>query len=114
MTDAAEKALAERARQVARYHRAKAAEWREAIADRPGLTVLRRNINHCADANEMILLADWAAKVFPTYKHLILGLIAKRIQTLRRRAGLLEIDDALPGDERDADDCFQRCKEILT
>lgn len=110
MADAAEKALAERAKQVANYHRAVAAAWREAIAAEPELEKLATAIRRCNDPDEMIELAEWG-NIFPGYDHLILGLIDRRIQTIRLRSGLPIIDDPMAG--KDADDCFQICRKIL-
>jgi len=110
MNTLAEKALADRAKQVARYHRALAAEWRQAIAKTPELEKLATAIKRCTDPDEMLELAEWG-NVFPDYDHLILGLIDRRIQTLRLRRGLPVFDDPLPG--QDADDCFQLCKQVL-
>ena len=106
---AKDKRLEERGRLVAHYRREEARRTAEALASPMGkrLASLLTEFDRLTidDADVMIArlkAQDWLLRADEDFRRLALRLIDKRIGRIRRDAGLVELDDPLPGERMSA------------
>jgi len=114
---AKDKRLEERGKLAAHYRREEARRAAEALASPLGKRLAcllaefdRLTIN---DADVMIACIegqDWLLRADENFRRLALRLIDKRIGRIRRDAGLIELDDPLPGEP---DSAFFIIKRLL-
>ena len=109
--------LEERGRLAAHYRSEKARRTAEALASPQGkrLAVFLAEFDRLTidDADLMIVrikAQDWLLQADEDFRHLALRLIDKRIGRIRRDAGLIELDDPLPGEP---DSAFFIIKRLL-
>ena len=102
---AKDKRLEERGRLAAHYEREEARRVAEALASPEGkrLASLLAGFDRLTidDADVMIAhleAQDWLLAADDAFRRLALRLIDKRIGRIRRDAGLIELDDPLPGE----------------
>ena len=106
---ARDKRLEERGRLAAQYEREEARRVAEALASPRGkrLASLLAGFDRLTidDADVMIAhleAQDWLLRADEAFRRLALRLIDKRIGRIRREAGLVELDDPLPGEPMSA------------
>ena len=106
---ARDKRLEERGRLAAQYEREEARRVAEALASPLGkrLASLLAGFDRLTidDADVMIArleAQDWLLGADEAFRRLALRLIDKRIGRIRREAGLVELDDPLPGEPMSA------------
>ena len=106
---AKDKRLEERGRLAAHYEREEARRVAEALASPEGkrLASLLAGFDRLTidDADVMIAhleAQDWLLGADEEFRRLALRLIDKRIRCIRREAGLVEMDDPLPGESLSA------------
>ena len=106
---AKDKRLEERSRLTAQYEREEARRVAEALASPEGkrLASLLAGFDQLTidDADVMIArleAQDWLLRADEEFRRLALRLIDKRIGRIRREAGLVELDDPLPGEPMSA------------
>ena len=114
------KRLEERGRLAAHYRREKARRTTEALASPLGkrLTSLLAGFDRLAidDADAMIArleAQDWLLRSDEDFRRLALRLIDKRIGRIRRDAGLVELDDPLPGEPMSAFFIVKRLLRVI-
>ena len=114
---AKDKRLEERGRLAAHYRREEARRTAEALASPLGkrLASLLAEFDRLTidDADVMIArlkAQDWLPQADEDFRRLALRLIDKRIGRIRRDAGLIELDDPLPGEP---DSAFFIIKRLL-
>ena len=106
---AKDKRLEERGRLAAHYRREETRRVAEALASPEGkrLASLLAGFDRLTidDADVMIAhleVQDWLLRADEEFRRLALRLIDKRIGRIRREAGLVELDDPLPGEPMSA------------
>ncbi len=114
---AKDKRLEERGRLAAHYRREEARRTAEALASPLGkrLASLLADFDRLTidDADVMIArlkAQDWLPQADEDFRRIALRLIDKRIGRIRRDAGLIELDDPLPGEP---DSAFFIIKRLL-
>ena len=114
---AKDKRLEERGKLATHYRREEARRTAEALASPQGkrLAVLLAEFDRLTidDADIMITrieVQDWLLRADEDFRRLALRLIDKRIGRIRRDAGLIELDDPLPGEP---DSAFFIIKRLL-
>lgn len=114
---AKDKRLEERGRLAAHYRREEARRTAEALASPLGkrLASLLAEFDRLTidDADVMIAhleTQDWLPQADEDFRRIALRLIDKRIGRIRRDAGLIELDDPLPGEP---DSAFFIIKRLL-
>ena len=114
---AKDKRLEERGRLAAHYRREEARRTAEALASPLGkrLASLLAEFDRLTidDADVMIArlkAQDWLPQADEDFRRIALRLIDKRIGRIRRDAGLIELDDPLPGEP---DSAFFIIKRLL-
>ena len=114
---AKDKRLEERGQLAAHYQREEARRTAEALASPQGkrLASLLAEFDRLTidDADVMIArleAQDWLPRADEDFRRLALRLIDKRIGRIRRDAGLIELDDPLPGEP---DSAFFIIKRLL-
>jgi hypothetical protein len=114
---AVDKALEEKDRLYRRYRAAKRAQLEELFGQEPRLKAFHATLGHFGidDAERMINYVHteaqkWLRAAPADTRFAALELVSYRIQRIRARAGLVPLDDPLPGED---DDLFRLCKKEL-
>jgi len=101
--------LEERGKLAAHYRREEARRTAEALASPPGkrLASLLAEFDRATVGDADVMIAriegqDWLLEADEDFRRLALRLIDSRIGRIRRDAGLIELDDPLPGERMSA------------
>jgi hypothetical protein len=115
--EAAEKALKERSRLYAQYRRAKSAHRRSLYEQEPRLREFALQLQRFGGEEAEGFLRfikeesrSWLCTAPPELRAEALALIDERIVRIREKAGMLPLDDPLPGQD---DNVWQLCRREL-